>query len=171
MPEEIIQMEVIMKTSSGATGRQACVLLVLALTLVLTACGGHQEGGTGTAARLPQRVEDVHAAFLAALRTHDRAQVLALTVDDDQAARADEFLQRVRAYGDSTITSGPYVTGGTLQDVRVIRVERAGGAAQGWSRWQYAKKAICHATELTETAAGWRVLEFSVSGSDAQCTP
>ena len=160
-----------MRTSSPARGRQACALLVLALTLVLTACGSQRDGGASAAARLPQRVEDVHAAFLAALRTHDRAQVLALTVDEEQAARADEFLQRVRAYGDSTITAGPYATGGTLQDVRVIRVEGAGGAAQAWSRWQYPKKAICHATELTETAAGWRVLEFSVSGSDAQCTP
>ena len=148
---------------------QACALLLL--TLLLTACGGQWDGGAGVAVRHLQRIEEVHAAFLAALRTHDRAQVLALTVEDEQAARADEFLQRVRAYGDSTITAGPYATGGTLLDVRVIRVEGAGGAAQAWSRWQYPKKAICHATELTETAAGWRVLEFYVSSSDAQCTP
>ena len=159
-----------MKPSDSAMLRTSVGLLLM-LTLMLAACGRSGDDGAGATGRGPQSAAEVHATFLVALRTHDRAQVLALTVDEEQASRADEFLQRIRAYQDRTITRGPYATGGTLQDVRVIRVEATDDAAHAWSRWQYRKKSVCHETELTHTPAGWRVLEFYVAGSDAQCAP
>jgi len=160
-----------MHGSNKAMVRRAGTALVLGLALALTACGGGHSDGSGSVEQAPQSAEAVHAAFLTALRANNRAQVLALTVTDQQISRADEFLQRVRSYMDTTISSGPYATGGNLSDVQVIGIEDQGAAKHAWSRWQYAKKAICHETELTQTPAGWRVLEFYVPGSDARCTP
>ena len=145
--------------------------LALALVVALTACGSGDPGARAGDGEAAGSAETTHAAFLAALRANNREQVLALTVDDQQAQRADEFLQRVQSYMDSTITEGPYATGGQLLDVRLTRLEDRGAATHAWSRWQYARKAVCHETELTQTPQGWRVLEFYVPGSDEHCTP
>ncbi len=146
--------------------------VMLTLVLALTACGGGDTSArAGGSEAAVGSAEATHAAFLAALRTNNREQVLALTVDDQQAQRADEFLQRVQSYMDSTTTEGPYATGGQLSDVHVTRLEDRVTATYAWSRWQYARKAVCHETELTQTPQGWRVLEFYVPGSDEHCTP
>ena len=136
------------------------------LLLGLTACGGD---ATASSARTGGSAEDVHAAFLAALRENDRTEVLALTVDDQQALRADEFLQRVQAYRYSTTSEGPHATGGNLSEVRVIGLEARGAVTHGWSRWQYQRTAVCHETKLTQTPQGWRVLAFYVPGDNTQC--
>ena len=134
--------------------------------LVLAACGGD---GSAASARNGGSAEEVHAAFLAALRENDRTEVLALTVDDQQALRADEFLQRVQAYIYSTTTEGPHATGGNLSAVRVTGLEERGAVTHAWSLWQYTRKAVCHETQLTQTPHGWRVLGFYVPGDNTHC--
>jgi len=123
--------------------------------LVATACRGNspEERAGGGA-------EQVHAALLVALRANDRAQVMALTVEDQQAARAETWLRMVQSYMDSTTTEGPYATGGKLSRVEIVTIEEQGAARRGWSRWIYAQKTICHVAELAQTSQGWRVTRF-----------
>ena len=136
------------------------------LLLVLTACG---QDGSAASASNGDSAEEVHTAFLAALRENDRGQVLALTVEDQQALRADEFLQRVQAFMYSTTTEGPHATGGNLSAVRVTAIEQRGAVTHAWSVWQYTRKAVCHETQLTQTPHGWRVLGFYVPGDNTHC--
>ncbi len=135
--------------------------LGLLLVLALTGCGGRGGGEQG--------VEEVHSAFLLALRNNDREGVLALTVDDQQAQRADAFLGMVQRYMYSTATEGPYATGGTLLDVRVTGIEDRGAGKRGWSAWQYARKTVCHIVDLQQTPAGWRVTDFNITAEE--CVP
>ena len=153
------------------TLRHLATWLTLGLAPVLAACGGGGESASAQhgAAATPHSAEQVHEAYLAALRNNNREQVLALTVDDQQATRADEALRMVQSYMYSKTTTGPYATGGNLSHVRVVKIEDQGTVKRVWSLWQYARKAVCHATELTQTSQGWRVLEFYVSGDSANC--
>ena len=146
--------------------RHMATWLTLGLMLVLTACGGSDDG----AAAAPRSAEQVHAAYLAALRANNREQALALTIDDQQEIRVDEALRMVQSYMYSKATTGPYATGGDLSDVQVVKIEDRGTATHAWSRWQYARKAVCHETALTQTSQGWRVAEFYVSGDSTNCT-
>ena len=151
----------------GNTRRYASTLVLSGLLLlVMTACAGD---GNAASARNGESAEEVHTAFLAALRENDRGQVLALTVDDQQALRADEFLQRVQAFMYSTTTEGPHATGGNLSAVQVTAIEQRGAVTHAWSVWQYTRKAICHETQLTQTPHGWRVLGFYVPGDNTHC--
>ncbi len=156
----------------GNTCRHTSALVLSGLLLlVLAACG---RDGSAASARsgadvAQQSAEEVHAAFLAALRENDRGQVLGLTVDDQQALRADEFLQRVQAFMYSTTTEGPHATGGDLREVHVTGLEERGTVTHAWSVWQYARKAVCHETKLTQTPQGWRVLAFYVPGDNTHC--
>ncbi len=156
----------------GNTCRHTSALVLSGLLLlVLAACAGD---GSAASARsgadvAPQAVEEVHAAFLAALRENDREHVLALTVEDQQALRADEFLQRVQAFMYSTTTEGPHATGGNLSAVQVTAIEQRGAVTHAWSLWQYTRKAVCHETQLTQTPRGWRVLGFYVPGDNTHC--
>ena len=154
------------------TLRHTAAWFTLGLVLVLTACGGGRQSASAQygAAATRHSAEQVHAAYLVALRNNNREQVLALTVDDQQAIRADEALRMVQSYMYSTTTTGPYATGGNLSDVRVVKIEDQGTVTHAWSLWQYARKAVCHETALTQTSQGWRVTEFYVSGDSANCT-
>ena len=61
---------------------------------VLTACGTAITDGERQTKRVDVTDADsVHAAFVTALQTNDRAGVVALTVDDQQAARAGTWLR------------------------------------------------------------------------------
>ncbi len=161
-----------MSTFNRPDWQRISAWVMLTLVLALTACDSGDPGArAGGGEATTQSAEATHAAFLAALRASNREGVLALTVDDQQAQRVDEFLQRVQAYMDSTITEGPYATGGRLSDVRVTRLEERDTATHAWSHWQYARKAVCHETELTQTQQGWRVLEFYIPGSAEHCEP
>ena len=142
--------------------RHARAWWTLGLLLVMTACRGSspEDRAAGAAAAVLQSAEEVHIALLAALRANDREQVMALTVDDQQAARAETWLRMVQSSNDSTITDGPYATGGNLSRVEIVRVESQGVARRGWSRWIYARKPICHVAELAQTSHGWRVTRF-----------
>ena len=111
----------------------------------------------------------MHSAFLLALRNNDREGVLALTVDDQQAPRADAFLRMVQRYMYSTATEGPYATGGKLLDIRVTGIEDRGAGKRGWSAWQYARKTVCHIADLQQTPAGWRVTDFNITAEE--CVP
>ncbi len=146
---------------TGLRSLRAVAVLGLLLALALTACGGR-----GDAA---QSVDEVHTALLLALRNNDREGVLVLTVEDQQAPRADAFLRMVQRYMYSTATEGPYATGGTLLDVRVTGIEDRGAGKRGWSAWQYARKTVCHIADLQQTPAGWRVTDFNITAEE--CVP
>ena len=147
------------RTAIGS--RRALPVFGILLALALTGCGG--QGGD------VQRIEEAHAAFLLALRNNDREGVFQLTVDDQQAQRADAFLQLVQRYMYSTATEGPYATGGKLLDVRVTGLEARGAGKRGWSAWQYANKTICHTADFAQTPAGWRVTDFTITAE--ACVP
>lgn len=136
----------------------------VALVIVLTACRGNlsEPASAGTIPD-PNSAEKVHAALLAALEANDREQVIALTVDDQQAARADTWLRMVQSYMQSTATDGPYATGGKLQRVEIDRIDERGAARQGRSRWIYPQKIVCHVADLTQTTRGWRVTSFHLT--------
>jgi hypothetical protein len=130
---------------------------------VLTACGTASQTVTR---QQPVDLTDataVHAAFVTALQTNDRAGVVALTVDDQQAARAGTWLQMIASYRDSTATEGPYVTGGALRRVEVESLVAQAAGQQGRSRWLYPSRTVCYRAELASTAAGWRVAAFNVT--------
>ena len=135
--------------------RRALPVFGLLLALALGGCGRQGDAQQG--------IEEAHAAFLLALRNNDRAGVLRLTVDDQQAQRADTFLQTIQRYLYSTATEGPYATGGKLLDVRVTGIEARGAGKRGWSAWQYAKKKVCHVADFAQTPAGWRVTDFTIT--------
>ncbi len=138
--------------------RYAPAWLTLIVLLVLAACGGQSQHDEAVAA--PSSAEEAHTAFLAALRANDREQVMALTIDDQQTARAETWLRMVQAYMYSTTTDGPHATGGNLSAVEVVKLEDRGAATRGWSRWAYARKTICHIADLAQTTQGWRVTSF-----------
>ena len=69
----------------------------------------------------------------------------------------------------STTTEGPHATGGNLSAVRVTGIEERGAVTHAWSLWQYARKVVCHETQLTQTPHGWRVLGFYVPGDNTHC--
>ena len=140
---------------------QARVWWAVGLMLVLTACRGNPATHVADSAPLDQtNAQDVHAALLTALQANDREQVMALTVDDQQAARAETWLRMVQAYMQSTATEGPYATGGELSRVEIIGIEHHGAASVGRSRWVYPQKTVCHIAELAQTGQGWRVTSF-----------
>ncbi|MDQ5850858.1 MAG: hypothetical protein M3380_02075 [Chloroflexota bacterium] len=148
----------------------ASAWLTLIVVLVLAGCGGqHPDDPAGGAVAAPISAEEVHTAFLVALRANNREQVIALTVDDQQAARAETWLRIVQSYMHSTATEGPYATGGNLSAVEVVKVDERGAARRGWSRWAYARKAICHIADLAQTPEGWRVTSFHTTTE--ACTP
>ncbi len=140
------------------TPRSLVFLLGGVLAITLAACSG------GTA----QSATEVHEAFLTALRTNDREGVLALTVADQQALRADSWLGMMQPYLFSTSTEGPYATGG-LTDVQAVRIEDRGTGKRAWSRWQYVKTTTCHITDLSTTPDGWRVVDYNLTNPD-QCS-
>jgi hypothetical protein len=111
----------------------------------------------------PDDAATIHAALVTALQTNDRAAVVALTVDEQQAARADTWLQMIAAYRDSTMTEGPYATGGALLDVEIDALVPQGAGRHGISRWRYPRRTICYRTELALGAAGWRVAAFNAT--------
>ena len=138
--------------------RRGCAWLTLIVMLALAGCGRQRAPAPAVAA--PTSPEEVHAAFLAALRANDREQVMTLTVDDQQAARAETWLRMIQTYMHSTTTEGPHATGGNLSAVEVVKLDDRGVARRGWSRWAYARKTICHVADLTQTSQGWRVTSF-----------
>ncbi len=154
--------------SWNSLGHAGAGWVVISL-LLLSACGGNSPGGpSGAAGATPSSAEAIHEAFLDALRANDREQVLALTVDDQQAARAETWLRMIQSYMHSTTTEGPHATGGKLSAVEVVKLEDRGAARRGWSRWAYAQKTICHIAELAQTPRGWRVTSFHTTS--APCT-
>ena len=134
------------------------VIPVVTLGFVLVACAGQRS----------RSAEQVHAAWLEALRDNNREQALALVVDtpfkDVQAQSALTMIQNEMRRPVST--SG---LGGKLLSVRATRMEARGAGKQGWSRWQYANEEMCHVTDLAQTKDGWRVTDFNLTTKD--CGP
>ncbi len=136
--------------------RAAALAGVLGITLM--ACGG-ASGESAT---------EIHDRWLTALRTNDRTQALALFAETAYRDTAvDSKLRMMQAYIHSTLTTGPHATGG-LVDVQAVRIEDRGAGKRAYSRWQYVKRTECHATDLTSTPEGWRVVDYNLT-SPAAC--
>lgn len=128
------------------------ILIGLALaTLLLTACG------TTTTAQTP---EDVHAAWVQALRDNDRETLQRLAADGEfRDATVDGYLTRMQDY----LTHGYValgVQGGAFQGVDVLPLADAGQGKTGFSRWRFERTTICYAATLTASDAGWKVLSW-----------
>lgn len=147
------------------------LMWLTAAMAVLTACGSGSQTATRQQAVDVTDATAVHAAFVTALQTNDYAGVIALTVDDQQAARAGTWLQMITSYRDSTATDGPYVTGGTLRRVEVEPLVAQGAGQQGRSRWLYPSRTVCYRADLSSTTAGWRVAAFNVTTEGCQREP
>lgn len=138
--------------------------LGLLLVLALTACGGEADG----AATVSERAESVHDDWVAALRTNNREQALALIADIEfKTAEVDGAFDMIRR--EMNQTGGAGATGGSLPDVQVVRIQDQGNGTQAWSRWTYGGQTLCHRTDLAQTPAGWRVTSFNLTNDDA-CT-
>lgn len=147
------------------------LIWLTAVMAALTACGTASQTATRQHMVDVTDATAVHAAFVAALQTNDRAGVVTLTVEDQQAARAGTWLQMIASYRDSTATDGPYVTGGALRRVEVEPLVAQGVGQQGLSRWLYPSRTVCYRAELASTTAGWRVAAFNVTTEGCQGEP
>ena len=153
------------------TGFGPLVMWFIAAMTALTACGSASQAVTHQRAVDSTDATAVHAAFVTALQTNDRAAAVALTVDDQQDARAGTWLQMIASYRDSTATEGPYVTGGALRRVEVEPLVVQGAGQQGRSRWLYPSRTVCYRAELSSTTGGWRVAAFNVTTEGCQREP
>ena len=129
------------------------------LGLVLVACGG-QSGPSP---------EQVHIAWLQALRDNDREQALELFADmpgkDIEVAAALTMIQN-----EMHRPLGQFGYGGKLLSMRALTTEMRGAGRVGWSRWQYAKEERCHRTDLSQAPKGWRVVDFNLANPE-DCRP
>lgn len=125
-------------------------LLAIGLGLGIGACGN-------STAAAP---EDVHTAWVRALRSNDRQALLSLAAESPyREVTVDQTLTTMQEYvrhGYSTVG----VNGGALQGVDVLPLADRGQGKVGYSRWRFEAVTICYATELTPTEAGWRVLQW-----------
>jgi hypothetical protein len=129
----------------------------LLLALVITACAA-SDGATATL-RTP---EQVHDAWITALRGNNREQALVLAADIEfKTDTVDGSLAMIQREKDRITGDG--ATGGNLAAVRAIKMEERGAGRRAWSLWQYASRSICHQTDLTQTTQGWRVVDFNVT--------
>ena len=115
------------------TDRPTWRWLMLMTLCVLTACQSASATGTPDAAPDLTSADSVHAVFVRALQHNDRSAVVALTVEDQQAVRADTWLRMIASYRDSTATEGSYATGGSLTDVEVAAERRVPQVDRGRS--------------------------------------
>ncbi len=127
----------------------------LVLGLVLVACGGQSS----------RTAEQVHTAWLEALRNNDREQVLMLLAETQG--------KEIHAHAALTVIQnemhrpvGQFGFGGPLLSVRALTMEDRGAGKLGWSRWQYAKEERCHRTDLSQTPQGWRVVNFNLANPE-----
>jgi hypothetical protein len=132
-------------------------LLAIGFGLGLGACGN-------STAAAP---EDVHAAWVQALRNNDRQTLLSLAAESPyREVTVDQTLATMQDYvrnGYSTVG----VDGGALQGVDVLPLAEQGQGKVGYSRWRFEAVTICYATELTPTDAGWRVLQWGQEDESA----
>jgi hypothetical protein len=122
------------------------VLLVLALAVVAAGCGAAVDESVVQ----PQSVNDVHQAWVAAVRTGDADAALALTdlALPERETFAREAVNRMQDY----LTS-PASPTGALEDVTVEPVSDGVGR----SVWQFAQKRWCYRAELVSRDGGWFV--------------
>ena len=127
-------------------------LLPALILLLLMACGG----------QTPRSAEQVHAAWLEALRNNDRERALALLADTP-AKEIHLHAALTMIQNEMHRPVGQFGFGGPLLSVRATHMEDRGAGKQGWSRWQYAKEEMCHVTDLSQTPQGWRVVDFNLT--------
>ena len=103
---------------------RACPWVMLGLALLLAACGQ-------ASAQTP---EQVHLAWLEALRTNDREQALALFADSQfKELQVQPALSTVQNEMHRPV--GTFGTGGPLISVWAVWMEDRGAGKRGWSRW------------------------------------
>lgn len=148
---------------------RTCLLSLLLIVVVLTGCAGGTDVRTfntdqpATSGRTP---EQIHSAYLKALRLNDRATLKQLTDPDGQTSAI--VSARLKAMQYEMSPSNP-TTGGGLATIQVLRVVDDGGGKRGYSRWVYARTAICHEALLSQDAeGGWLVSDWTAAASCAE---
>jgi hypothetical protein len=101
-----------------------------------------------------QAPEDVHAAWVQAMRSSDRASALALAADQPlKEAFVDDHLRTIR----DKMTAASSRTG-PLVSVEVRTMTDDGQQKVGVSVWRFEHRTDCYRTVLTPTPEGWKVI-------------
>jgi hypothetical protein len=119
-------------------------MLILVMSLLFS-CGRQ------TVDQVP---EDVHAAWVQAMRTSDRAAALVLAADQPfKEAFVDDHLRTIR----DKMTAASSRTG-PLETVEVHAMTDNGQQKVGVSVWRFQHRTDCYSTVLTPTPGGWKVI-------------
>ena len=119
-------------------------MLILAMSLLFS-CGQQTSG---------QTPEDVHAGWVQAMRSSDRAAALVLAADQPfKEAFVDDHIRTIR----DKMTAASSRTG-PLQSVEVRPVTDNGQQKVGVSVWRFQHRTDCYRTVLTPTSEGWKVI-------------
>jgi hypothetical protein len=129
--------------------------IVVVLILVLAGCGGGavDSGNVGGTTSSP---EQVHAAWVAAMQTGDRAAALSLVAGiDSKTAFVDGELRRMQ----DTLRAAK---DGPLEQVTFQPVVDEGSGKLGVSVWHFARRPVCYGTSLVESDGGWKVSSWGI---------
>jgi hypothetical protein len=130
------------------------IVLILALaSLLLVGCGGNSGGSAPNTATTP---EQLHSAWVEAIKANNRDALLALAADMEfKTNLVDDNLrplqERLRAAKD-----------GQLQSVDVRSPTDEGAGKIGVSVWKFEKHTACYRTVLSAVNGVWKVSSWGV---------
>jgi hypothetical protein len=130
-------------------------VLVLALAVFSAGCGG----AAGNDAAAPRTADEVHQAWVQAIRAGDGDAALALT--DPELPQRETFAREAVNRMQDYLTS-PVSPTGALQDVTVAPVSDDVGR----SVWQFAQKRWCYRAELISRAERWYISRWGQTSVD-----
>ena len=145
------------------------LMAFMSVLIVLTACGGQATATVAPAAPVAAAAtpEEVHTAFVAAMRAADRPAALAL-VDQTvvTATSIDEWLDQL-----DTNTINRQNGTQALLNTEPLGISSTRSRTLGTSRWTYGNNYVfCYHAQLKETTKGWRIVDWT--GTLLQnCTP
>lgn len=129
-------------------------ILGLFILLLLTAC----TGGGSSAFGQSSTAEEVHQAWVQAMRNNDRDAALAVAANMElKSAFVDSELNTIRGY-----VSGD--RHGALQSVDVRPPTEQGAGREGISVWRFERSIVCFATTMASENGSWRVTRWGTIG-------
>ena len=129
-------------------------VLVLALAVFAAGCGA-----SGNDAAAPRNADEVHQAWVQAIRAGNGDAALALT--DPELPQRETFAREAVNRMQDYLTS-PASPTGALEDVTVEPVSDGVGR----SIWQFAQKRWCYRAELISRAERWYVSRWGQTSVD-----
>jgi hypothetical protein len=135
-------------------------MLILTLASVLLGgCGGTAatvDGGSASAPSTATTPEQVHRAWVDAIRNNNRAVLLLLTAEMDfKTSFVDDNLRSVQDHLRGTVD-------GTLQSIDVRPVTDDSVGKLGVSVWRFAKRPICYGTFMAVSDGVWKVIRWGI---------